>query len=130
MRSRFCWFSSSFFTFWYLWRSLFEFTRAIDILLVVLYLALLQALVHASLDLLPQSVHLIGLLLDKGGLGSHNLFVALLHVSFALFLLHLLGLNLDLVRLGVLLLAGQLLLDLLQVQKLGTLLEGKGQLLL
>ena len=99
-------------------------------LLVVLDLALLEALVHSGLDLLAERVHLVGLLLDQRRLGGHDLLVPLLHVSFALLFLHLLRLDLNLMRLCVLLLARKLLLDLFQVQKLRTLLESQGQLLL
>jgi hypothetical protein len=98
--------------------------------LVVLDLSLLEPLVHPGLDLFAERVHLVGLLLDECGLRRHNLLVALLHIALALLLLHLLGLYLHLVGLSVLLLAGELLLDLLQVEQLGGLLEGEGQLLL
>jgi hypothetical protein len=56
--------------------------------------------------------------------------VALLHISLALLLFHLLGLDLHLMGLCVLLLSGKLLLNLLKVEKLGRLLEGEGKFLL
>jgi hypothetical protein len=99
-------------------------------LLIVLDLALLQPLIHASLNLLAKSVHLIRLLLNQSGFSSDYLLVALIHVSLPFLVLHLLRLNLDLVRLGVLLLAGKLALDSLQVQKFSAQLEGQGKLLL
>jgi hypothetical protein len=51
--------------------------------------------------------------------------VSLLHVSVTLLFLHLLSLDLDLVSLSILLLAGKLTLDGLQVEKLSTELEGQ-----
>ncbi len=86
--------------------------------LVVLDLALLQALVHASFDLLAKGIHLIGLLLDKSGLCGDNLLMALLHVAIALLILHLLRLDLHLMCLGVLLLTSKLTLNGLEVQEL------------
>ncbi len=85
-------------------------------LLVVFDFALLESLVHASLDLFAKSIHLIRLPLNEGRLSSYNLLVSLLHVALPLFLLHLLALYLNLVRLGILLLACKLLLDLLKVK--------------
>ena len=82
---------------------------------VVFDFPLLESLVHAGLDLLSQCIHFVGLLLDESGLGSHDLLVALLHVALALFLIHLLGLDLHLMGLCVLLLSCKLLLNLLQV---------------
>jgi hypothetical protein len=96
----------------------------------VLDLPLLEPFVHAGLDLFAQRVHLVRLLLDQGRLRSHYLLVSLLHVPLALLFLHLLALDLNLVCLGILLLAGKLLLDLLEVEEFGGLLEGEGQLLL
>lgn len=84
----------------------------------MLDLALLESFVHASLDLLPERVHLVGLSLDQSGLCRDNLFVTLLHIAVALLLFHLLSLNLNLMGLSVLLLAGELLLDLLEVEEL------------
>ena len=72
--------------------------------LVVLDLALLEPLVHARLDLLAERVHLVRLLLNQSGLSRDDLLVALLHVAVALLILHLLRLDLDLVRLRILLL--------------------------
>ena len=99
-------------------------------LLVVLDLSLLQSLVHASLDLLAQCVHLVRLLLNESGLCGDYLLVSALDVSVALLVLHLLSLDLHLMGLSVLLLLGQLLLDLLQVEQLSRLLESQGQPLL
>ena len=92
-------------------------------------LTLLQALDHACLNLLAESAHLIGLLLDQGGLCSDNLLVALLHIALAFLLIHLLGLDLHLMSLGILLLLGKLTLDLLQVQQFTGLLVGEGEFL-
>lgn len=91
---------------------------------------LLEPLVHPSLDLLPERVHLVSLSLDQRGLCRDDLLVSRLHVSFALLFLHLLRLDLHLMRLSVLLLPGELSLDLLQVKQLGRLLEGQRELLL
>lgn len=96
----------------------------------MLDLPLLETLVHAGLDLFAQRVHLVRLLLDQSRLRSHYLLVSLLHVPLALLFFHLLAFDLDLMGLGVLLLAGKLLLDLLEVEELGRLFECEGQLLL
>lgn len=90
--------------------------------------SLLESFVHASFDLFAKGIHLVGLTLDLGGLGSNDFLVPGLHVSVSLFLFHLLSLDLDLMSLGILLLSSKLLLDLLQVKKLGTQLEGKWKL--
>jgi hypothetical protein len=76
-------------------------------------LPLLETLVHAGLDLFAKSVHLVGLSLDESGLSSHDLLVTLLHVPFTFLFLRLESLDLDLVSVGILLLAGELALDLL-----------------
>lgn len=73
--------------------------------------ALLESFVHASLDLFAKGVHLIGLFLNQSGLGGDDLLVALLHVAIALLILHLLRLDLDLMRLRILLLPRELTLD-------------------
>ena len=96
----------------------------------MLDLSLLQALVHSGFDLFPEGIHLVGLLLNQSCLGCHYLFVSLLHVPLTLLVLHLLSLDLDLVSLSVLLLAGKLSLNGLQVEQLGAELEGEGELLL
>jgi hypothetical protein len=93
--------------------------------LVVFDLALLQSLIHACFYLLAKSIHLIGLLLDKGCLSGDNLLMALLHVAIALFILHLLCLDLNLVSLGILLLTGELTLNGLKVQELSRKLESE-----
>lgn len=92
----------------------------------MLDLTLLESLVHIGLDLLAKCVHLIGLSLDKCCLGGDYLLVAGLHVALTLVLLHLLGLDLNLMSLCVLLLSSQLLLNLLEVQEFSRLLEGQG----
>ena len=84
----------------------------------MLNLTLLQSLVHASLDFLAESIHLIGLFLNESGLGGNNLLVALLHVAVALLIFHLNGLDLDLMCLSILLLSCKLALDGLQVEEL------------
>lgn len=73
--------------------------------------ALLESLVHASLDLFAKGVHLVGLFLNQSGLGGDDLLVALLHVAIALLILHLLRLDLDLMCLRILLLPRKLTLD-------------------
>lgn len=92
--------------------------------LVVLNLALLESLVHASLNLLAKGVHLVGLFLNQSCLGSNDLLVALLHVAIALLILHLLSLNLDLMSFSILLLSCKLTLNGLKVQKFSGKLEG------
>ena len=79
--------------------------------LVVLDLALLESLVHPGLDLFAKGVHLVGLFLNQSCLGGDDLLVALLHVAIALLILHLLRLDLDLMRLRILLLPRELTLD-------------------
>ena len=73
--------------------------------------ALLESLVHPSLDLFAKGVHLVGLFLNQSCLGGDDLLVALLHVAIALLILHLLRLDLDLMRLRILLLPRKLTLD-------------------
>jgi hypothetical protein len=77
---------------------------------------LLETFVHASLNLLSEGIHLISLLLYQSCLRCNDLLVSLLHVSISLLFLHLLGFYLDLMCLGILLLAGELALNRLQVQ--------------
>jgi len=96
----------------------------------MLNLALLESLIHPCLDLFAESVHLVGLLLNESGLCRDDFLVSLLHVAVALLVLHLDGLDLDLVSLCVLLLSCQLALDSLQVEQLSRQLEGQRQLLL
>ncbi len=84
----------------------------------MLDLALLQALVHASLDLLAEGIHLVSLLLNESGLSGDNLLMALLHVAITLLLFHLLSFDLHLVSLGILLLARELTLDGLEIEEL------------
>lgn len=67
--------------------------------LVVFGLTKLQSLVQVGLEFLLESVHLIIVLLDKFGLGSNDLFVAILQVSLPFLSLELLASNLDLVGL-------------------------------
>ena len=95
----------------------------------MLDLTLLEPLVHASLDLFAESIHLICLLLNKSGLCSNDLLVSLLHIAITLLIFHLNRLDLDLVSLSILLLSRELTLDGLQVQELSRQLESKGKLL-
>jgi len=83
--------------------------------LVVLDFSLLKALIHASLNLFTKSVHLIGLLLYQSSFSRNYLLVSLLHVSFTFLFFHLLRLDLNLMSLSILFLAGELALNGLQV---------------
>ena len=96
----------------------------------MLDLSLLQALIHTSLNLLAESIHLVRLFLYQSRLGCHYLFMSLLHVSLTFLLFHLLSLNLNLVSLCVLLLAGELTLNRLEIKKFGAQLESQRELLL
>ena len=73
--------------------------------------ALLESFVHPRFDLFAKGVHLVGLFLNQSCLGGDDLLVALLHVAIALLILHLLRLDLDLMRLRILLLPRKLTLD-------------------
>jgi len=86
--------------------------------LVVLLLALLQILVHLVFELLAQGTHLILLLLHEFGLGCQDLLVSCLHVRVALFLFELVCALLYLMSLLIILLLGQVCLDLAHVQEL------------
>ena len=85
----------------------------------MLGLAQLQPLIHASFELFACRVHLNLLFLHEFGLSSENLFMSVLHVGLALILFHLVGPLLHLVRLLVVLLLGEVLLNLAQVEELG-----------
>lgn len=98
--------------------------------LVVLYLTQLESLIHTPLQLLPQCVHLILLFLHEFGFGSQDLFMAIFKIPLALTLFHFIGALLHLVSLLIILLLGQIGLDLAQVEKLRGELECDGQLLL
>lgn len=80
--------------------------------LVVLLLTLLKKLVHLILQFLPQRVHLVLLLLHQLGLRCEDLLVAHLHMLPTLRLLKLIGSLLHLVGLLVVLLLGQVSLNL------------------
>jgi len=73
----------------------------------------LQPLVQVRLELLFESIHFILLLLDQFGLRGNDLLLSLLHVLFSLLGLQFLAPDLNLVRVLILLLLGQILLDLL-----------------
>ena len=92
--------------------------------------SLLETLVHTGLNLLSEGIHLISLLLYQSCLRCHDLLVSLLHVSISLFLFHLLSFDLNLMCLSVLLLAGELSLNGLQIQELGAQFKCQRQLLL
>ena len=62
---------------------------------------LLKSLIHLTLDLLPQGVHLVLLLLDQFGLSCYDLLVAGLQVPISLFLFHLKCFNLYLMCFGI-----------------------------
>ena len=81
-------------------------------------LAQLESLVHPALQLLTECIHLVLLLLHESGLSCQYLFVAILQVSLTLPLFQLVGTLLHLVSLLVVLLLGQVLLDLSQVEQL------------
>ena len=98
--------------------------------LIMLVLSKLQPLVEVSLQLLLKSIHLVLLFLNKFGLGGNDLLMPILHVFFSLSDFKLLAHHLDLMRLSILLLLGEPLLDSLLIEELGTILEGERQLLL
>jgi hypothetical protein len=84
--------------------------------LVVLRLTQLQLLIHPAFKLLTQRVHLILLFLHQLGLCSKNLLVSLVHILLALLLFDLVGALLDLMRLLVVLLLGQVCLNFTKVE--------------
>ena len=86
--------------------------------LVVLLLTLLQILVHLVFELLAQGTHLILLLLHEFSLGCQDLLVSCLHVRVALLLFELVCALLYLMSLLIILLLGQVCLNLAHVQKL------------
>ncbi len=109
VRSIFCWFSSSFFTFWYLCNNL-KHLKA-KILLIVFIFSLLESLIHVSFNLLSECIHLILLFLNKFSFSSDDFLVSLLKIFLSFIFFHLLCLNLHLMSISILLLSGQLLLD-------------------
>lgn len=80
---------------------------------VVFEFSLLESFAHVALDLLLEGRHLILLFLDEFGFSSHDLLMPVLHVFVPLFFLHGLGLHLNLMSLGILLLLGQVDLNFL-----------------
>jgi hypothetical protein len=90
---------------------------------VVLLLARLQMLVHLILQLLTERVHFVLLFLHQIGLRSKNLFVTILHVLLSFFFFNFVRALLDLMSLLIVLLFGQVLLDLPHIQQLGRVLE-------
>jgi len=98
--------------------------------LVVLLLTFLEVLVHLILETLAERVHLSLLLLHEFGFGREDLFVAVFHVLLSFPLLYFIGLLLHLMRILIVLLLGQVSLDLALVQKLRREFEYKGQCLL
>ena len=91
----------------------------------MLDLAQLQTLVHLALKLLTQSAHLVLLLLHELCFSCENLFVAVFHVNLTLPLFHLISALLHLMSFLIVLLLGQVGLDLAQVQKLSREFEGQ-----
>ena len=98
--------------------------------LVVLLLTFLEVLVHLILETLAERVHLSLLLLHEFGFGREDLFVAVFHVLLSFPLLYFIGLLLHLMRILIVLLLGQVSLNLALVQKLRREFEYKGQCLL
>lgn len=84
--------------------------------LIVLDFAKLQPLVHLAFKLLSQGSHLDLLLLHHFSFGRENLFMAVLHVLLALLFFHLVGSLLNLMSLLIVLLLGEINLDLTQVE--------------
>ena len=93
--------------------------------LVVLRLSQLETFVQVGLELLLKRVHLVLLLLNQSCFGGDDLLVATQHICFPLVCLHFLALDLDLVRLLILLLLCEVLLNPLLVQQLGAELESQ-----
>ena len=62
---------------------------------------LLKSLIHLTLDLLSQGVHLVLLLLDQFGFCGYDLLVAGLQVPISLFFFHLEGFYLHLMCFGI-----------------------------
>lgn len=80
-------------------------------------------LVHFVFELLAERVHFVLLLLHKLGLGCKNLFVAIFHVLLTLSCLNFIGALLHLVSFLIVLLLGEVSLNLAHVEQLGRLLE-------
>lgn len=98
--------------------------------LVVLGFSQLQSLIKVSLELLFEGIHFVLLLLDERCFGGNNFLVPHLHVGLTLGRLLLLAADLDLVRLLILLLLRERLLDSLLIQKLSAEFEGQRKLVL
>jgi hypothetical protein len=98
--------------------------------LVVLSLSQLEALVKVGFKLLFERVHLVLLSLDEFSLGSNDFLMSFLHVLLTLFSLKFLASDLNLMGLLILLLLGEVVLDLLLVKELSTVLESERQFLL
>ena len=92
---------------------------------VVLHLSQLKSFVHAAFELLAERVHFILLLSHQLGFCCQDFLVTLLHVGILLLLLHFVGPNLDLMRVLVVLLLGETLLDVPQVEQLSGIFEGE-----
>ena len=75
-------------------------------------LSLLQFFIYLALDLLSQGRHLVLLLLHQLGLTCHNLFLPVDHMLIRFLHKQFVGSCLDLVRILILLLLGQSLLNL------------------
>jgi hypothetical protein len=98
--------------------------------LVVLCLPELKTLIQVRLELFLECIHFVLLLLDKRCFGGNNFLVPHLHVGLTLGRLLLLAADLDLVRLLILLLLRERLLDSLLIQKLSAEFEGQRKLVL
>lgn len=90
----------------------------------------LQTLIKVGLELLLKGVHLILLLLDKLGFSSDDLLMSILHIFFSFFSFQILASDLDLMSFLILLLLGEVILDLLLVEQFSGILEGKRELFL
>ena len=84
--------------------------------LIVLDLTELQALIHLTFELLTECAHLVLLLLHKLSFSSEDLFMAVFHIHLTLPLFHLIGALLHLMSFLIVLLLGQIGLDLAEVQ--------------
>lgn len=93
--------------------------------LIVLLLAELEALVHLTFQLLAERVHFVLLFLHQLGFHGEDFLVTDLHVRLSLTLLEFVGPLLHLVRLLIVLLLGQVGLNLAQVEQLGRELESQ-----
>jgi hypothetical protein len=98
--------------------------------LVVLGLSQLQSFVKVSLELLLECIHFLLLLCDELGLRSNNFLVTLLHILFSLVNFELLTFRLYLMGLSIILLSGEVSLDLLRIKEFTREFEGQWQFLL